>query len=99
MKTTTEHLVHEATQSAGALTYVPACYPYTYACDFMRQFPRVIPVDAGPVPDGMSRSEASEIRQRWAYVEGRSGDDLARTLADAYLQVHGIEEREYRHGS
>jgi hypothetical protein len=95
MKTTTEHLVYEATRSAGALTYVPTRYPYTYACDFMRQFPRVIPVDAGRVPDGMSRSDATEIRQRWAEIERRTDEDLAIALADAYLQVHGIERREY----
>jgi len=95
VKTTTEHLVHEATQSAGALTYVPSRYPYTYACDFMRQFPRVIPGDVGPIPDGMSRAEARQIRQRWAWIEQRTDEDLAVVLANAYLRVHGIERREY----
>jgi hypothetical protein len=95
MKTTTEHLVHEATRSAAALTYVPIRYPYTYACDFMRQFPRVIPIDAGPVPDGMSRRDATEIRERWAEIEQRADEDLACALADAYLQVHGIQRRDY----
>jgi hypothetical protein len=33
VKTTTEHLVHEATKSATVLTYVPSRYPYTYACE------------------------------------------------------------------
>lgn len=95
MTTTVEHLVHEATKSAVVLTYIPTRYPYTYACDFMRQFPTVIPVDAGPIPDGMSRADASRLRQRWAEIERREDDDLACVLADAYLQVHGIEKREY----
>lgn len=95
MKTTVERLVHEATKSATVLTYVPSRYPYAYACDFMRQFPNVIPVDAGPVPDGMSRAEASRIRQQWAWIEQREDEVLACVLADAYLQVHGIEKRDY----
>jgi hypothetical protein len=95
VNTTVEHLVHEATKSATVLTCVPSRYPYTYAYDFMRQFPNVIPIDAGPIPDGMSRSQASQIRQRWAEIERREDDDLACVLADAYLRVHGIEKRVY----
>ncbi len=95
MTTTVDQLVHEATRSAVATTFIPTRYPYTYAADFLRQFPHVVPVDAGPVPLNMSRSDASQIRRRWAEVEGRDDDEFAQVLADAYLRVHGIEKREY----
>lgn len=91
MTTTVDHLVHEATRSAVATTFIPTRYPYTYAADFLRQFPHVIPVDAGPVPQGMSRAESAQIRKHWAEIEGRSDEEFATMLADAYLRVHEID--------
>jgi hypothetical protein len=55
-------------------------YPDTYSCDFIRM--------AGPVgSDGvvLSRSDASQIRQRIANALGMDDHELARKLADAEL--------------
>ncbi len=112
MTTTVDSLVAAAGDFIQPDRFSPTRYPYTYACDFMRQFTGVIPAaileDEGLIarirhnhPDGwaagagaMSRSEASQFRQAWAAVEGRDDDDLARTLADAYLRVHNIDRGE-----
>lgn len=52
-------------------------YPYTYACDFIRQA-------AGYGESGMilSRADASRIRQAIATAIGMPDDELARKLAD-----------------
>jgi len=59
---------------------VDSRYPYTYACDYIRM--------AGPVgPEGvvLSRSDASQIRQRIADALGMDDNELACKLADAQL--------------
>jgi hypothetical protein len=61
---------------------VDSRYPYTYACDFIRM--------AGPVgPEGvvLSRSDASQIRQKIADVLGMDDRKLACKLADAELAL------------
>lgn len=94
MNITVDQLVHEATASAIATTYIPTRYPYTYACDFIRQHPQVVPVDAGRTYGEISRSEVGPIIRRWAEIERCDADDLINALADAYLRVRGIEKSE-----
>ena len=55
-------------------------YPYTYACDFIRNL--------GPVGGNgvvLSRSDASQIRSGIAQALGIGDEQLARKLADAQL--------------
>lgn len=56
-------------------------HPYTYACDLIRAIP-------GPAQDGfsckLSRSEASQIRQKIAEVIGMDDAELAELLSVAY---------------
>ena len=60
-------------------------YPYTYACDYLRQFGGV---DAGGVR--LSRSDASQIRQAIAKAIGMDDEELAKKLAD-YAQANDAE--------
>lgn len=55
-------------------------YPYTHACDYLRQFGGV---DAGGVR--LSRSDASQLRQAVATAIGMDDEELAKKLADYYL--------------
>jgi hypothetical protein len=100
MKTTVEALV---AQTCGGDTeqYSPTRYPYTYACDFLRTNPQVIPSTVRERYEArygqatspwMSRSQAARIREMWAFFERRDDDEFARVLADAYLLMHGIEK-------
>jgi len=56
-------------------------YPYTYACDLIRSV-------AGHNADGtkLSRSDASEIRELFSSVLGIGDEELAKKLADYYLE-------------
>jgi uncharacterized protein YcaQ len=97
MNTTVDSLIAQITPEHSE-QYIPTRYPYTYACDFIRQHPYVVPVqvrndmvcrfDASL----MSRSDASQVCRVWAEVEGRDSEDLARILADAYLHIHRVEK-------
>lgn len=75
--------------------YTPGRYPYTYACDFIRTNPHVVPAAVrfqvtADDPTMFSRAEASQLIDLWATAEGRTVEDLARTLADAYMRLNGI---------
>lgn len=62
-------------------------YPYTYSCDFIRA--------AGPVGRGgvvLSRSDASQIRQRIAKALGMDDHELACKLADAEIVYENCPE-------
>ncbi len=83
--------------------FSPARYPYTYACDFIRQHPNVVPPEVRSNPniaylfgEMMARSEASQVLKVWAEYEGRDNEDMARVLADAFIVAHGIVGAEER---
>ncbi|MFW0750142.1 hypothetical protein [Pseudomonas aeruginosa] len=56
-------------------------YPYTYSCDFIRNL-------AGYGEGGakLSRSDASLIRTNIAEIIGMKDEDLAKKIADYYLE-------------
>lgn len=56
-------------------------YPYTYSCDYLRQF-------GGNDKSGvrLSRSDASQIRGAVAKAIGMTDEELARKLADYYKE-------------
>jgi hypothetical protein len=59
-------------------------YPYTYSADFLRSHPDILPSEYGGIrPD--SRGEADEVIEMWAMDLDVSKEDLAKTLADAYI--------------
>lgn len=97
MSTTVESLIAQIPPERRE-QFSPTRYPYTYACDFIRQNLHVVPAEvagdesvADYFENGlMSRAQASRVRQVWAQVEGREDEELARVLADAFMQVHGI---------
>lgn len=60
-------------------------YPYTYACDYIRQFGGY---DKGGVR--LSRSDASQIRTAIAKAIGMDDEELAKKLAD-YAQANEEE--------
>ncbi len=80
-------------------TFSPTRYPYTYACDYLRGNPHIIPVEVFEDPglwtaqnsSLMSRADASRVRQRWAELTGISDEEAAILLAGAYLTAAGIE--------
>lgn len=88
MTTTTAGLV-EAARTATASPFTPGRYPYTYAADFLRGNPSVIPTGL-PAPLGMSRAQALNLLEMWAALEGRGKFEFASMVADAYLAVWGI---------
>lgn len=72
--------------------FIPSRYPYTYAADFLRAHPEMVP---GHIRKELvvieSRSDASRARQRWAEELGIDDADAAEVLADAYLKENGVE--------
>jgi len=71
--------------------YSPTRWPYTYAADFVRTHPRLLPLSSWdtllPV---LSRADASHAIGLWAEQLGVTHESLARVLADGYLIEHGI---------
>lgn len=57
-------------------------YPYTEACDFIRQFGGTYDADVGCVLPSLSRSDASQIRQAIAKAIGMDDEELAKKIAD-----------------
>lgn len=77
----------------------PTRWPYTYACDFLRSHPEIVPQEvwqAKPAPwrendtDLISRADASRVRQVWAAMTGTEDEDAAELLAAAYCREYGI---------
>lgn len=100
MPTTVESLIAQIPPERRE-QFSPTRYPYTYACDFIRQNPNVVPAEVRNNPEvahlfdeQMARSQASWVRNVWAAHEGCDAEELARTLADAFMQVHGIARTE-----
>lgn len=63
-------------------------YPYTYACDFVREHCTEIRDVAG-VPMGLpslSRAQASQVMHAFELVFGLSHEDMAKKLADYSLK-------------
>jgi len=60
-------------------------YPYTYACDYIRQSFIDTLADSAMQCQIPSRVEAARLRQKIATALGMSDEDLAKKLADAYL--------------
>jgi hypothetical protein len=102
MTVTVEALLAQVDQDSGE-RFSPTRYPYTYACDFLRNNTSVVPLEVRDAywaardelaPSLMSRAQASGLRQAWAQSEGMSDDELAAVLADAYLAVNRIQKPE-----
>jgi hypothetical protein len=101
VKTTADQLVAKIRTATGE-RFSPTRYPYTYACDLLRNNPQVIPAEVwqryeathGQLPTLMSRADASRIRQLWGDFEQRGDGEFAEVLADAFLTLHGIEKPE-----
>lgn len=89
---TAHALVRQVREYDRPPQFIPGRYPYTYAADFMRQHPHVIPEEAfmGTDPAGMSRARASVVRAEWARMVGMEESRLAEILADAALELAGI---------
>jgi hypothetical protein len=72
--------------------FSPSRYPYTYAADFLRAHPEMVP---GHIRQKMvvieSRSDASQARSLWADELGIDDADAAEVLANAYLKENGVE--------
>lgn len=82
-------------QPESAEAFIPTRYPYTYACDYLRGHPHIIPdevLDLWPLRprDPMSRADASLVRELWASLTGVSDAQSAILLADAYLKAAGM---------
>jgi hypothetical protein len=62
-------------------------HPYTYSCDFIRQY----------VGSNVSRANASSLRSAIADAICMDDMDLAIALAQAFVTQHGIVEHEDKH--
>ncbi|MEJ3743918.1 hypothetical protein WEI85_11570 [Actinomycetes bacterium KLBMP 9797] len=73
-----------------AIPYVPSFYPWVYAHHFMRLETARLPaeLDASPVPTGIAG--AMSLIRRWCDATGEDPDQVARLLADAYLERWGL---------
>ncbi len=101
MLPTVEDILNATRTDTYREQYIPTRYPYTYAADFVRQHPEIVPSQyLRGNEDMMSRADASGVIHRWAEGEQYDGADqvggpgrlLAEVLADSYLRVHGIEK-------
>lgn len=61
-------------------------YPYTYAADLIRAIPEKTEIHGMKLGVVLSRSDASKIRQVFAEVLGIDDEELAKKLADFYLE-------------
>jgi hypothetical protein len=62
-------------------------HPYTHACDFIRSIPDRC---EDGISTKLSRSEASQIRQKIAAVIGMDDAELAEKLSIAYQQENEL---------
>lgn len=79
--------------------FSPTRWPYTYACDFLRNHPDIVPAEvwkANPAlwsaqnAELMSRAATSRVRQSWADMTGVDDYTAAELLAAAYCREYGI---------
>jgi hypothetical protein len=72
-------------------SYLPGRWPNTYAYDFLRSHPELLPEavreQAGPID---SRAAAAGAVRLWAQAAGVPADSIRAILADAYLEQHHI---------
>lgn len=72
-------------------SYIPGRWPYTYAADFMRSHPELLPTSVREAVGTIdSRHAASQAVGRWAQEVGAPADEIKAILADAYLEQHHI---------
>lgn len=79
--------------------FSPTRYPYTYAADYLRSNPHIVPAEV--FNDGrlwtaqhsamMSRADAALARKIWAALTGVTDDQAAVLLANAYLEAAGLK--------
>lgn len=67
--------------------FIPTRYPYTYAYDFVRSHPHMVPAEiADRHPDfRSSRAETSGLVKDWCESTGVNRERFSYNLADAYL--------------
>jgi hypothetical protein len=73
------------------LRFIPSRYPYTYAADFLRGHPDMVPAWLRDELDG-SRGSASQVRTKWAERLGIDDREAAEILANAYLEENKVED-------
>ena len=82
-------------QPTFASAFIPGRYPYTYAYDFVRSYPNVVP-DSHPKQQWLallgteSRAETSVLIRCWAQLSGLNHRMLLIALADAYCEIERI---------
>lgn len=69
--------------------YIPSRWPHTYAADFVRGHPQLLPDSVRAELDGSRRSASAAIRA-WAQTLDLPADALKAVLADAYLEENQI---------
>lgn len=60
-------------------------YPYTYACDFLREHVSDINPALGFSTPTISRAQASQVMHAFEKVFGLTHEEMAKKLADFYL--------------
>lgn len=86
----------DSVHSAGAPIHDAAAqqttsrYPYTYACDFVRQHCTDFNASVGIRTPTISRSEASQVMHAFEKVFGLTHEQMAEKLADAYLSAENL---------
>lgn len=73
--------------------FSPTRWPYTYANDFVRSHEGIIPDviwDGIEISGGVTRSQASQARTRWANSLRLRDYDVAELLACGYIIENGI---------
>lgn len=88
-------IAYAAIQANPRAVYSETRDPYTYAADFLRAHPDLLPahITAVVAEDEeriRSRSEASQARQAWVKELGISDEQAARILASAYLVENDV---------
>jgi len=84
-----EDIIQSATYSFRQ-PFIESRYPYTYAYDFLKSHPELVPVRHVDAYFAGSRALTSVIVRRWAEDEEIDHDQLVRVLADAYMKEHHI---------
>jgi hypothetical protein len=82
--------VRQATLAAMENGYTPSRWPVTYAADFLRAHPELLPDTVGVDLDAGSRASAIHAIRCWATAMGVPVAALNKVLADAYLIEHHI---------
>jgi hypothetical protein len=91
MKGVRSHAQHDTALAAiPSTSYIPTRWPATYAADFLRTHPGLLPDAVEVEMDTGSRGSASHAIRCWGMAIDVPVDALKKVLADAYLVEHHI---------